>query len=58
MIFSYTTKELKNKTVVSLTQYYMHCCVILSNIIWLYVTGFTKTVPIGTRNEIQFIADY
>ena len=25
------------------------------------VTGFTKTVPIasiGTRNEIQFIADY
>ena len=23
-----------------------------------YVTGFTKTVPIGTRNEIQFIADY
>ena len=27
--------------------------------LWLlYVTGFTKTVPIGTRNEIQFIADY
>ena len=24
----------------------------------LYVTGFTKTVPISTRNEIQFIADY
>ena len=24
----------------------------------LYVTGFTKTVLIGTRNEIQFIADY
>ena len=24
----------------------------------LYVTGFTKTIPIGTRNEIQFIADY
>ena len=24
----------------------------------IYVTGFTKTVPIGTRNEIQFIADY
>ena len=24
----------------------------------LYVTGFTKTVPIGSRNEIQFIADY
>ena len=23
-----------------------------------YVTGFTKTVPIGTRNELQFIADY
>ena len=23
-----------------------------------YVTGFTKTFPIGTRNEIQFIADY
>ena len=23
-----------------------------------YVTGFTKTVLIGTRNEIQFIADY
>ena len=22
------------------------------------VTGFTKTVPNGTRNEIQFIADY
>ena len=22
------------------------------------VTGFMKTVPIGTRNEIQFIADY
>ena len=31
------------------------------NCLWiakLYVTGFTKTVPIGTRNEIQFIADY
>ena len=24
----------------------------------LFVTGFTKTIPIGTRNEIQFIADY
>ena len=24
----------------------------------LIVTGFTTTVPIGTRNEIQFIADY
>ena len=24
----------------------------------VYVTGFTKTVRIGTRNEIQFIADY
>ena len=24
----------------------------------LFVTGFTKTVLIGTRNEIQFIADY
>ena len=24
----------------------------------IFVTGFTKTVPIGTRNEIQFIADY
>ena len=24
----------------------------------IYVTGFTKTVLIGTRNEIQFIADY
>ena len=23
-----------------------------------YVTGFTKTILIGTRNEIQFIADY
>ena len=25
--------------------------------IYVYVTGFTKTVPNGTRNEIQFIAD-
>ena len=25
---------------------------------YIYVTGFTKTVPIGTRNEIQFIGDY
>ena len=24
----------------------------------LYVTGFTKIVLIGTRNEIHFIADY
>ena len=24
----------------------------------IYVSGFTKTVLIGTRNEIQFIADY
>ena len=24
----------------------------------IYVTGFTKTVPNNTRNEIQFIADY
>ena len=24
----------------------------------LFVTGFTKTVPISTRNEIQFVADY
>ena len=24
----------------------------------IYVTGFTKIVLIGTRNEIQFIADY
>ena len=24
----------------------------------IYVTGFTKTVLISTRNEIQFIADY
>ena len=23
-----------------------------------FMTGFTKTVPIGTRNEIQFITDY
>ena len=22
-----------------------------------YVTGFTKAIPIDTRNEIQFIAD-
>ena len=22
------------------------------------VTGFTKTIPIDTRNEIQFIADF
>ena len=26
--------------------------------LFIYVTGFTKTVPISTRNEIQFIADY
>ena len=25
---------------------------------YIYVTGFMKTIPIGTRNEIQFIADY
>ena len=25
--------------------------------IYIYVTGFMKTVPNGTRNEIQFIAD-
>ena len=24
----------------------------------IYVTGFTKTVPIGTRNEVHFIAYY
>ena len=24
----------------------------------IFVTGFTKTIPICTRNEIQFIADY
>ena len=24
----------------------------------IYVIGFTKAVPIGTRNEFQFIADY
>ena len=24
----------------------------------IYVTGFMKTIAIGTRNEIQFIADY
>ena len=23
-----------------------------------YVIGFMKTIPIGTRNEIQFITDY
>ena len=27
-------------------------------ILGLFVNGFTKTVPISTRNEIQFIADY
>ena len=26
--------------------------------VYIYVTGFTKTVRIGTRNEIQFIAYY
>ena len=30
----------------------------LTIIILIYVTGFTKTILIGTRNEIQFIADY
>ena len=28
------------------------------NNIKAFVTGFTKTVLIGTRNEIHFIADY
>ena len=32
--------------------------VILNGMVALNVTGFTKTVPISTRNEIQFIADY
>ena len=27
-------------------------------VIGTYVTGFMKTVPNSTRNEIQFIADY
>ena len=36
---------------------YVCVCVCVS-IISTYVTGFMKTVPIGTRNEIQFIADY
>ena len=26
--------------------------------IYTYVTGFTKIILIGIRNEIQFIADY
>ena len=30
------------------------CC----HVFCIYVTEFTKTVLIGTRNEIQFIADY
>ena len=30
-----------------------------TNRFWIaYVTGFTRTVHIGTRNKIQFIADY
>ena len=28
------------------------------NHLFKYVTGFMKTILIGTRNEIQFIADY
>ena len=35
----------------------MHICNYLEIAI-LIVTGFTKTVLISTRNEIQFIADY
>ena len=27
-------------------------------VVYSYVTGFTKTISIDTRNEIQFIADY
>ena len=26
--------------------------------LWLFVTGFVKTVPNGTRIEIQFIGEY
>ena len=33
----------------------IYCCI--SNIyIYIYVTGFAKTVPNGTRIEIQFVA--
>ena len=31
---------------------------VLMHIHIYYVTGFAKTIHIGTRNEIQFIADY
>ena len=48
---------------------YRHIAIFITvyNTIWLkiliccilqYMTGFTKTVLIGTKNEIHFIADY
>ena len=30
----------------------------LQDITFRYVNGYAKNVPNGTRNEIQFIADY
>ena len=49
-ISSKTTTELDDVMKVNVEY---HCYHITTN-----VTGFTKTVLIGTRNEIQFIADY
>ena len=37
---------------------YLVHLVTLAGKLKINVTGFTKTVPISTRKEIQFIADY
>ena len=35
-----------------------HVCMYVHTYACIYVTGFTKTFLISTRNEIHFIADY
>ena len=37
--------------------YFVQICPVFAGPV-TYVTGFTKTIPIGTRNEIQLIAEY
>ena len=37
---------------------FLDACTIKDRNLGIFMTEFMKTVPIGTRNEIHFIADY
>ena len=62
LCFRFTLEKVRENNSTSIANYTRALITTIQSFIQqqctLYVTGFTKTIPISTRNEIQFIADY